>query len=788
MLLNYLKIAIRNLKRYKSYSIISISGLTLGLTCCLSILLYVQHELSYDRFHAKNDRIYRLVTGFDDDTYDGIAKVHGPWGTTALHSLAEIENMTRFVIAGQTLFSNEDLMVYENDGLIADSTVFDIFDFKIIHGNPKTALTQPNGIAISESISKKYFGEENSIGNTIKLNNEREVIVTAILEDIPDNSHLKFTFLLPMSGYDHPQKDSWVQWNQFYTYLLLKEGQDPRQVARKFGALLPSYMDNEAAQNFSPFLQSLTDIHLRSNLFRELQPNSDIDYIYIFSGIGLLILIISSINFINLTTARAINRMKEVGIRKSSGAIKSQLITQYLSESIVVCLVSLLLAVGILYAALPYFNTIIGKKLFIDISNYENFMWAILITLAVGIISGSYPAFYLANQRPTDVLKGKSKSGGRQLVRKSLVVIQFAVSVFLIISSIAIYQQLNFIQKRKLGFNPSQLVTIPIQNNTLRQQQEVIKNELVRNSAIVSTSISGGQPGGSDWGIPYAAEGISEDELPPMRVLAVDHDFANTFEMDVVQGRNFSKEISSDSIAYLVNEEAVRQLGWDDPLNKSLSMPAIGRPPGPIVGVLKDFHFRSLKEKIGPVLLFIPPSSWFGMYTIRIRANHMENGIDAIEQTFKKFDPDHPFTYSFFDETYGQLYQAENRLAKIVRLFTGIGIFIACMGLFSLASFMTEQRIKEIGIRKVMGASVKSITLMLTKDLLLLVFIGLLIAIPVGYYLIENWLSAFVYRITLGSDVFILTGLFVIVLSWATISYRIVQAGLMNPVDSLRNE
>ncbi|MGE0589043.1 MAG: ABC transporter permease [Cyclobacteriaceae bacterium] len=791
MLTNYLKIAIRNLYRYKGFSFIAVSGLTLGMTCCLAIFLFVRDELSYDQYHQNKENIYRLATSFGDSygAYDGIAKVHGPWGPTAVVELPQVENMTRFVPAGQNLFQKGDSRFYENKGFITDSTVFDIFDFEFVAGKPSSALTHPDAIVISESLAKKYFGSLNAIGQTLTIENSREASVTGVLKDVARNSHFTFDYLLPMVGYNHPQKDSWEQWNQFYTYLLLRPDADPALVANRFRDLLGNHVSRETVESLQPFLQPLTSIHLHSNLFREINANSDITYVYIFAAIGLLVLIISSINFINLTTARALTRMKEVGVRKSNGALRSQLTLQYLSETVVISFVALIFALGLLAIMLPSFNLLTGKQLTFSLLVEPQFVSVALgICLLVGFLSGSYPALYLARLKPSDVLKGKTKTGTRQVVRQGLVVLQFAISIFLIVAAITIYQQLEFIQSKKLGFNPSELITIPIQSGVLREKSETVKNELLKLSAIESVSISGGQPGGSDWGIPVQPEGIDPDQVPSSRVLAVDSEFVPTFEIELSSGRNFSKDIASDTAAYLINEEAARQLGWDNPLSKTISMPAVGRVPGPVVGVVKDFHFRSLKEKIGPVVLFIPPTNWFSMYTVRVRSEQMADGIEGINKVFSQFDPAHPLTYSFFDESYGQLYDAERRLGKLVGLFTGIGIFVACLGLFSLAAFMIEQRTKEIGIRKVMGASAQSISYMLTSDLIKLVLTGFLIATPIGYYVMQNWLGNFQYKIDLSPSLFLLTGLSALALSGITIGYKVLKAGLTNPVDSLRVE
>lgn len=789
MIANYLKIALRNLNRHKGYTIISVSGLALGLACCLTLLLYIQHELSYDTYHHNNNRIYRLVTDVEGSSYGSIAKVHGPWGPTALSELPEVESMTRFVFANQTLFTVGELKAYENNGFITDSTVFHLFDFKIINGDASSALTRPDGIVITESLAQKYFNNQNPLGKTITLNNELEAEVTAVIEDVPTNSHFTFTFLLPMSGYNHPDKASWRLWNQFYTYLLLKDGASPTVVSNKFKDLLPSYLEAEVAESYIPYLQSLTSIHLGSHLFREIEANSDITYLYVFGAIGVLILFISSINFINLTTARALTRMKEVGIRKTSGAARSQLIIQYLSEALIISYISLALGFLLFYVFLPSFNTLTGKTLSL-LANGNNLFYglAFFATTITGLLSGSYPAFYLASQKPSEVLKGKTKTSGSNTIRKALVIIQFAISAFLIISAAIIFQQLSYIQSKKLGFNPSELITIPIQDNVMRDKAEVIKSELLGSPEIEGVTVSGGLPGGNDWGIPLVIEGIDTDQIPPMRVLAVGHDFINTFQMEIASGRDFSKDYASDTIAYIINEEAARQLGWQNPLDHRISMPAVGRPPGSVIGVIKDFHFRSLKEKIAPVVLFIPPASWSSYYTIRIKTDRMQAGLNAVENIWNQFDTTHPFTYTFFDETYGRMYDAENRLGTLVAYFTFIGIFIACLGLFSLSSFMAAQRTKEIGIRKVMGASVKSITVMLTKELILLVLLGFIVAVPVGYYIMQQWLGDFAYRVSIRPEIFVITALVTLTIAIITVSFKVIRASSKNPVEALRAE
>ncbi len=655
MIAIYIKAAFRNILRHKDYSFISILGLAIGLASALSILLYVKSELSYDAYHLKKDRIYRLATKVANASFEGIAKVNGPWGPAALENIPEVEQMVRFVPAGQNLVSQGDKRFYENDGLYADPAVFEVFSFHLLSGNAEHALRLPNSVVINQKMALTYFGDLDPIGKSLEIENQ-PYLVTAIVRDIPENSHFRFSYLLSMGGLSNPLRDSWEQWNQFYTYLLLKENASPTMVADKFKALLPKHLEQRIAAGYTPFLQQLTSIHLHSNLFREINPNSDMLYIYIFSSIGFLILIISGINFINLSTARAAARGKEVGVRKTHGAAKRQLVAQYLTESILLSMVALAVATVLASLALPVFNALSGRHLSLDLLRDPTTIASFLaIATMVGILSGSYPAFLMASMKPSEVLKGKSASP-RSVLRNILVITQFTLSAFLIIASVVIAKQLNYIQQKKLGFNPSQMITIPIRDDRMKTGYETIRQELLQNPAIADVSVSGTLPGGGDWGIPFEAEGIDPSQLPSMRVLAVDHHFIKAFQIELSKGRDFSSDFPSDTVAYIINEEAARQLGWADPIGKRISMQAIHRPLAPVVGVVKDFHFRSLHEKIGPVMFFIPSSSWFGVYTIRVQAGNAQDALKFLETKWSVFDPGHPFTYNFFDQDYGKLY------------------------------------------------------------------------------------------------------------------------------------
>jgi putative ABC transport system permease protein len=731
MIHHYLKIALRSLLRKKAYLISTLAGLSLGLTSCLLILLFVIDELSFDQYHSNKERIYRLATAVEGSEFEGIAKVNGPWGAAAEREIPEVEAMVRFVMTGQLLIENEKGKFYEPNGFYADSSLFKIFSFVLLKGDPSSALSGLNHIVVTRSFAKKYFGEETALGETVRVNGTTDYLVTGVLEDIPSASHFTFDYLLSMPSLQNTQRDSWVQWNQYYTYLLLKPGTIPASVATKIKRILEKNMDAETAKRYTPFLQPLTDIHLHSRLHREITPNSDVMYLYIFSSIALLILAISTANFVNMTTAQASVRAKEIGVRKVNGAARKQLVTQFMTEIVLLCLVSYLIAQVHTLAALPVLNELTSRHIQPDEVFKPVFIFPMVgITLFTSLLAGGYPAVYQASLKPADVLKGRWTASGNISLRKTLVVFQFSLSSTLVIASVIIFQQMRFIQSTPLGFDPEQIITLPIQSDILRSSVETVKDELLKHPGVLNVSLSGNLPGGSDWGIPTLPEGFTDDNTPAIRVMAVDHQFLKTYGIVIASGRDFSADLASDTAAYLINEEAAKQLGWSDPLSKTFSMPVVGRAPAPVVGVVKDFHFRSMREKIGPLLFFIPPREWYSVYSIKIDARKSKETLEFIEKQWARFDPEHPFTFTFFDEGYNALYQQEGRLARIVGYFTGIGVFLACLGLYSLASYTTEQRRKEIGIRKAIGATSRQIIGLLSKQYLLLVMLGFAIALP----------------------------------------------------------
>jgi len=791
MLKNYFKIALRSLVKQKGHAFINITGLAVGMACCLLILLYVHEELSFDQYHQNKDRIYRLATRVQGASYEGIAKVNGPWGPAVKKAVPEVQEAVRFVIAGQMLVSRGEKRLYEDEGLYADSTVFEVFSFPLLRGDPHRALTAPHTMVVTRGFAQKYFGKDDPVGQSLRLDNQTDFLITGLLENLPANSHFTFDFLLSMASLTHPQRESWSQWNQFYTYLLLQQHATPKIVEAKVPAVLRQGMGEQAAARFTPFLQPLTRLHLHSHLFRELSANSDMSYIYIFSSVALFILAIAAINFINLSTAQAARRAKEVGVRKVLGSQRRQLVGQFLTEAILLCVIAVGLAITLAELLLPDFNAMVARN--IIISWRENpLLWlaAAGFTLLVGVLAGCYPAFALSAYQPVTTLKGQAAGVSRKSsLRNALVVFQFALSAFLLMATGVIYRQAQFIHNKNLGFNTEQIITIPIQDPRLGRSAEAVKNELLQNSNVVSVAVSANLPGGSDWGIPVQPEGRAPEQVPPLRILAVDADFLNTYQISIAQGRGFSKEIASDSAqAFMLNEEAAKQLGWTEPLGKLIAMPAIQRARAPVIGLVQDFHFRSLREPIGPLLLLVAPTDWRTVFSVRLRPEHIPATLKFLEEKWQQLDPAHPFTYSFLDDRFAQLYQNEERLQHLSTYAAGLGMLIACLGLFGLVSFTTSQRIKEIGIRKVLGATTAGITGLLSQETMRLILLANLLAAPVAYLVMRGWLQGFAYRAEMNLAIFAGTGLATIALALATVSYRACQAAYTNPAEALKYE
>jgi putative ABC transport system permease protein len=787
---NYAKTAWRKIRREKVYAAINIAGLAVGLACAVLTLLYVRQELRFDQYHARKDRIFRLVSKLQGASYDAIAKVPGPWAEAALKELPDIERTVRFFFLNETLVSRGGKRFYEEGGFYADPSVFDVFSFPLLKGNPATALTAPGSVVVTERFARKYFGDEDPLGASLTFDTKDEYLITGVIRNVPAESHFTFDFLVSMASYtDTARRDDW-RWLQFYTYLLLKDGASPGAIAEKFPQILRRNLPESEAVRYTAFLQPLTDIHLRSRLFREMSPNSDIGTVTIFSAVALFILLIACINFMNLTTARAATRMKEVGVRKVAGASRPQLVRQFLGESVLMSGIAFAGALGVIAFLLPVFNSLTARSLVLFEARQAGFLAAMAgLALAVGLASGAYPAFVLSASKPAAVLKGRTRGIGGGLLRKGLVVFQFGVSALLMIATGVVHDQLGYIQKKGAGFDQDQLIIVPMRDQGMKARYEAVKHELAGVPGVVAVAASGNLPGGGDWGIPYVPEGIPRDKIPDIRILAVDLDFVATYRFGLAAGRGFSPDHPGDATgAFLINEEAARQLGWTDAVGKTIGMPTIQRAPAPVVGVLKDFHFRSLHEKIGPILLFIPPAEWMTVFSVRIRPENIPATLAALERKWRELDPAHPFTYAFLDERFARLYQSERRMGRLLDYVAALAVLVACLGLFGLATYSAERRTKEIGVRKVVGASAKSIVVLLSMEFTRLVAAGYVIAVPFVYYAMSRWLQGFAYRMSLGPGPFVAAGLAALAVAWLAVAFQSIRAALANPTESLRYE
>ena len=807
MLKNYFKIAFRNLWKNKGFSAINIFGLAIGIATCLLITLYVVDELSYDRYNEKVDRIYRINV---DLKFGGaeqkFAVSADPIGLTMMKDYPQVENFVRFRWYGPSVVKKGEQNIKEERIIYADSTLFDVFTLPLISGNPHTALKDPNTVVITESTARKYFNTTDVIGKVLRFDNNTDFKVTGVMKDMPKNSHFLYDFFISMSGSEESRRNVWLSFN-FNTYILLRKDADQKSVEAKFTEMFNKYMWPQAQQlmniteedfkksgNYLKFsLMPLKDIHLHSDRIAELAPNSDIQRVYIFSFIAILILLIACVNFMNLSTARSANRAKEVGIRKVLGTQRSNLIWQFLTESVVMSLISFVLAVGIVLLLMPFFNQLASKEL--TISPFEHpVLLPVLVAFAifVGLLAGSYPAFYLSSFQPIKVLKGKLGSGFKSsYFRSALVIGQFAISIALIIGTIVIYRQLNFIQNKKLGFNKEQVLIIK-DTYVLNNKVHTFKNEVLKQPGIVSGTVSGYLPvpsGRSDNS--FFPEGqIENSKAVNMQIWGVDHDYIKTLGMEIITGRDFSKDFSTDTSGVIINETAARLFGYRDPIGKKISTYRDVKTGElrnlTILGVVKNFHFESLRQNIGALCLTLDSSTY--AVSFRLRTDKLKSTVKNVESLWKKMAPGEAFTYSFLNEDFNEMYRTEQRVGSIFIAFAILAIFIACLGLFGLATYAAEQRTKEIGIRKVLGATVGNIAAMLSKDFLKLVIIAAVVTFPLAWWAMKNWLEDFAYRINIGWWVFVLAGAVAISIALVTVSFQAIKAALSNPVNSLRTE
>jgi putative ABC transport system permease protein len=807
MIRNYLKIAFRNLIKHKAYSAINITGLAIGIVCCMIILLYIGHELSYDKFHKNADQIYRIATKIEfEGRIHEITQSPAPMAPALIQDFPEVLNAVRIyrVFWHRNFLRYKDKLFYEDCFFYADPSFFEIFTFPLIQGNSETALKEPNSLVLTEKAARKYFGEDNPLEKILTLNNKEDYKVTGVLKNIPQNSHFKFDFLASLSPEIVNASWSW-QANNYKTYILLRKGDSSQELEKKLPSFGEKYLAGEIESLdpeyqkeikriqpvFTYYLQPLTGIHFHSHLLDEFEANSDITNIYIFSFLAFLILLIACVNFMNLSTARSTVRAKEVGLRKVIGARRSQLIKQFLGESLIVTTLAALISIVLLEVFLPYFNNIAGTQIkFAFIHNPSALFMIFGIVFCVGLISGSYPAFFISSFIPIKVLKGTLASGRKGLsFRNIFVVFQFAASIGMIFGFLIVCEQLNFIRNRKLGFNKDNMVVVSLPDRESRQKYEVLKNEFLKNPQVIHASASSYVPGGERISNnPFIPEGFRRDQALGCQTLKVDHDFIETYGIELAEGRDFSKNIALDRIeAFIVNEAFVRRLGWKTAVGKGIDWDYSVDRKGMIVGVIKDFHFMSLHQKIEPIVLHIYEKE-FNYLSVLVRTQNISETITLLRSAWNNVRPNIPFEYYFLDDNFNNLYQSEQRLSRIFNYFSLFAIFVACLGLFGLASFHTERRTKEIGIRKVLGASVTNVTVMLSKEFTKWVLVANVIAWPVAYYAMNRWLQNFAYRINVNIWIFIFSALLVIGVALMTVSFQAVKAAIANPVEALKYE
>lgn len=798
-----MKIAIRNLLQNKSYTFINLLGLAIGLACCILIVLYVKHELSYDRFHTNADRLYRVVEnrGVGDQLVK-YASTYSALAPALKQEFSSVEYVTHIHPESGLITAPDNEKHQEENIIYADSAFFDMFSFPLLRGDPNTVLDNPLTVVLTERAAKKYFGNENPIGQTLTYrssDNTFSLEVTGVMQNPPNNSHIQFDMIfsyLSLNTIAYWEYNVWY-YPPMYTYVQLSDPEAEGALENQFPDFEKKYLGDQAA-SWDFELQPITEIRLFSDRQNELSPTSDITYVYLFSVIALFILIIACINFMNLSTARSMKRAREVGMRKTLGAGRGQLIRQFLSEAVIMTFFSLILAALLVEAVLPYFNMLSGKSLSTDFfASWTTPLSLIGLVLIVGIIAGSYPAFYLSSFSPVSILKGSGTQDrfSSSLFRRILVVFQFVISTGLIYGTFVIIKQLNYIQNERLGFDKEQVLIVPVREQSDQFKAATLKEEFLRTPGVRNVSAVSGVPGISSGIHDFQViPGDNRKDTLQLMTLTVDHDYSETLGLNVLVGRDFSEEYGTDdSQAFIINETAAKKLGWEDPVGKELTlifyMQGRLEKKGKVIGVVKDFQYHSLHKSIDPVLIHVFKFSYYHDYLVlRLATGNLQNTISSLEGKWETFNPSRPFEYSFLDETFDAMYRAEQRLSRIFSAFSIIAIFVACLGLFGLASYSTEQRTKEIGIRKVLGASVTDILGLLSKDFLKLVVIGFLIAVPIALYFMNRWLQNFADRVDIGFGIFFFVGIIALAVAILAVSLQSVRAATTNPVNSLRSE
>ena len=796
MFRNYLKVTFRTLLKSKAFSLINILGLTIGISTCILITLYVLDELSYDRFHANAGRIFRLTELLHLPREVRPQTVTSPpMGPALLQNFPEVQKMVRLNKSSRPL-AYGDVKFFDTRVWYADSTLFQIFTFPMIKGNPDKALTEPYSIVLTEKAAKRYFGDADPLGKTMALSDTITLTVTGLIADIPTNSHIQFDVVMSRSTItavnNNQPEDNWFN-NGYYTYILLPEGYDYKQLEAKFPAFLEKQMAEEKKNSglwYDFVLQPLPFIHLHSTTPYDIGPNGNIKYVYIFSIIAILVLLIACANYVNLATARSVNRAKELGMRKVIGARRGQLIVQLLGESFLLTCIAFILAIAIVAVALPYFNTLTGKTMSAWVlMRPEVITTVVVIFLLIGVLAGAYPALLMSSFSPIKTMKNYARQGKESnLLRKGLVVFQFSMSIMLIAGTILIFRQVEFMQSQNLGIDKEQTLQFYMRSS-ISPKYKLIREEMGKVPGVLNATVTNFTFSDDVSNIAMLPEGANENEITSEATISVDADFLPNFRIPVVAGRNFSRDIPTDETeAFIVNESAVKKFNWGSPegaIGKKIDW-GLGKK-GKVIGVVRDFNFSSLHLAITPLIIHIVPD-WYNYIALKIKGDDVPATVSRLESRWKELGLDSPFAYSFMDQDFQKLYQAEQQTQTIIGGLASLAIFIASLGLFGLAAFMAEQRTKEIGVRKVLGATVTSIIALLSKDFLKLIAIAIVIAVPVTWYAAGQWLSSFAYRTEVSWWIFVIAGLASITIALITVSFQSIRAAVANPVNSLRNE
>lgn len=799
LLKSHVKAAFRSMKRQKSYTFINVGGLATGIACCILILLFVRNELSYDRYHANADRTYQVV--LEADFWHGISRMNNmPAGLAPLVASArpEIETYVRVsnIGEGQFLLSNGILRSYENDVSYVDAAVFDVFSFPLVEGDPATALAEPFSLVLSETLARKYFGEESAVGKLLVGSKDHTYKVTGVMRDVPPQSQWRPRALVSfgtLRSIGRPALDAVNNYFGYKTYFLLREGADLQALEAAMPAILAGPGGSDWTKDRRFQLQPLPDIYLHA--ITDSGPQGSVTALYIFSAAALLVLFIACVNYMNLATARSAQRAREVGVRKTVGAHRSQLVRQFLTESVGLALVATVLGLVFAIMLLPLFNQITDKEIDVVFARDAWLLLSVLgLGLSVGILSGSYPALLLSGVRPALVIKGQNWTPSGRLFRTSLVTFQFAITIILIASTVVMQRQLWYAQDVRLGVQPDQVLAVRVdENSPVRKQFEAFEAEVATHPGVMSTSASSGIPSEIHMATrPKAVNGVEVDPASQtlIRPIEVDTDFLNTLGLQMTAGRNFERELDSSrakdtvDVPFIVNEAFVKTYGLEEPLNASV---ALWSKSGRIVGVMQDAHFTSIHEATTPLLLQ-PIHTLASFVLVRFRPGQASDAVRAVEDAWKKFDQERPATYFFLDDSFARLYESERRLTGIFALFSGLSIFVACLGLFGLAAYTAERRTKEIGIRKTMGASVSNIVILLSKTFVRYVAMAFIIACPLAYAGVSRWLQNFAYRVDPGPGTFLLAGGVALLLAVLTVSYQSIKAARAKPVDNLRFE